>query len=68
MSQLISPLTIKGIIVKNRIVNSFMCQYSATDGFSNDWHLVQLDEKNVGWQTIAPGFQVPFSEAIRKTI
>ncbi|MVN90104.1 NADH:flavin oxidoreductase/NADH oxidase [Mucilaginibacter aquatilis] len=42
MANLLSPLTIKGTTFKNRIVVSPMCQYSSTDGFANDWHLVHL--------------------------
>jgi 2,4-dienoyl-CoA reductase-like NADH-dependent reductase (Old Yellow Enzyme family) len=41
-SILYSPLHIKSITLKNRIAISPMCQYSATDGFANDWHLVHL--------------------------
>jgi 2,4-dienoyl-CoA reductase-like NADH-dependent reductase (Old Yellow Enzyme family) len=48
MSKLFSPLIIKNITLKNRIVVSPMCQYSATDGFSNDWHLVHLGTRAVG--------------------
>ncbi|QJD94993.1 NADH:flavin oxidoreductase/NADH oxidase [Mucilaginibacter robiniae] len=42
MSNLFSPLKIKNIELKNRIVVSPMCEYSSTDGFANDWHLVHL--------------------------
>jgi 2,4-dienoyl-CoA reductase-like NADH-dependent reductase (Old Yellow Enzyme family) len=48
MSKLFSPLIIKNITLKNRIVVSPMCQYSATDGFTNDWHLVHLGTRAVG--------------------
>lgn len=48
MAKLFSPLTIKGITLKNRLVTSPMCQYSATDGFANDWHLVHLGTRAVG--------------------
>jgi 2,4-dienoyl-CoA reductase-like NADH-dependent reductase (Old Yellow Enzyme family) len=48
MSKLFSPLTIKNITLKNRIVMSPMCQYSSSDGFSNDWHLVHLGTRAVG--------------------
>jgi 2,4-dienoyl-CoA reductase-like NADH-dependent reductase (Old Yellow Enzyme family) len=41
-SQLNTPLTIRGVIIKNRIVLSPMCNYSAHDGLVNDWHLVTL--------------------------
>jgi 2,4-dienoyl-CoA reductase-like NADH-dependent reductase (Old Yellow Enzyme family) len=48
MSLLFSPLNIKNLTLKNRIVVSPMCQYSATDGFANDWHLVHLGGRAVG--------------------
>lgn len=48
MAHLFSPLTIKSITLKNRIVVSPMCQYSAEDGFANDWHLVHLGSRAVG--------------------
>jgi 2,4-dienoyl-CoA reductase-like NADH-dependent reductase (Old Yellow Enzyme family) len=48
MSQLFSPLTIKDITFRNRIVISPMCQYSSVDGFTNDWHLVHLGSRAVG--------------------
>jgi len=48
MSVLFSPLTIKSVAFKNRIVVSPMCQYSCVDGFANDWHLVHLGSRAVG--------------------
>jgi 2,4-dienoyl-CoA reductase-like NADH-dependent reductase (Old Yellow Enzyme family) len=48
MAHLFSPLKIKNIELKNRIVVSPMCEYSAEDGFANDWHLVHLGSKAVG--------------------
>ncbi|MBA3830197.1 MAG: NADPH dehydrogenase NamA [Taibaiella sp.] len=48
MSALFSPLTIRGIDFKNRIIVSPMCQYSSEDGFANDWHLVHLGSRAVG--------------------
>lgn len=47
-SKLFSPLQIKSISLKNRIVISPMCQYSSIDGFANDWHLVHLGSRAVG--------------------
>lgn len=47
-SLLFSPLTLKKITLKNRIVISPMCQYSAIDGFANDWHLVHLGSRASG--------------------
>jgi len=39
MSALFSPLTLKTVTLKNRIVVSPMCQYMARQGLLNDWHL-----------------------------
>lgn len=48
MPHLFSPLKIRSIELKNRIVVSPMCQYSADNGFANDWHLVHLGSRAVG--------------------
>jgi 2,4-dienoyl-CoA reductase-like NADH-dependent reductase (Old Yellow Enzyme family) len=48
MPHLFSPLKIKNIELKNRIVVSPMCEYSSEDGFANDWHLVHLGSMAVG--------------------
>lgn len=45
---LFSPLQIRDIKFRNRIAVSPMCQYSCTDGFANDWHLVHLGSRAVG--------------------
>lgn len=47
-SLLFSPLSIKKITFKNRIGISPMCQYSSTDGFANNWHLVHLGSRATG--------------------
>jgi 2,4-dienoyl-CoA reductase-like NADH-dependent reductase (Old Yellow Enzyme family) len=39
---LFSPYTLRGVTFKNRATVAPMCQYSATDGFANSWHLVHL--------------------------
>jgi 2,4-dienoyl-CoA reductase-like NADH-dependent reductase (Old Yellow Enzyme family) len=48
MAQIFDALTIRGITLANRIVVSPMCEYSSTDGFANDWHLVHLGSRAVG--------------------
>ncbi|HNV03198.1 MAG TPA: NADH:flavin oxidoreductase/NADH oxidase [Vicinamibacterales bacterium] len=45
---LFAPLTIRGVTLKNRIGVSPMCQYSATDGFVTDWHVVHYGSRAVG--------------------
>ncbi|KAJ3261443.1 hypothetical protein HDU77_000882 [Chytriomyces hyalinus] len=39
---LFSPITFRGLTLKNRIGVSPMCQYSAQDGLPNAWHLSHL--------------------------
>lgn len=48
MTSLFTPLKIRSIELKNRLVVSPMCQYSSEDGFANDWHLVHLGSRAVG--------------------
>jgi 2,4-dienoyl-CoA reductase-like NADH-dependent reductase (Old Yellow Enzyme family) len=45
---LLSPLKIRGVTLRNRIVMSPMCQYSSEDGLANDWHLVHLGSRAAG--------------------
>ena len=46
---LTSPVALRGLTLRNRIVISPMCQYSATpDGCPTDWHLVQYGRFAVG--------------------
>ncbi|VTR91184.1 oxidoreductase : NADH:flavin oxidoreductase/NADH oxidase OS=Pedosphaera parvula (strain Ellin514) GN=Cflav_PD0924 PE=4 SV=1: Oxidored_FMN [Gemmata massiliana] len=47
-TDLLSPLTIRGVTFRNRIVVSPMCQYCATDGMADDWHLVHLGSRAAG--------------------
>ncbi len=42
MSQLFSPFQLGALSLPNRIVISPMCQYSAQDGKTTDWHLIHL--------------------------
>ena len=46
--KLFSVLRIRDIELKNRIVVSPMCQYSAIDGHPQTWHLVHLGSRAVG--------------------
>ena len=39
---LFTPLELRSVRLRNRIVISPMCQYSAVDGFANDWHFAHL--------------------------
>lgn len=48
MPHLFEPFTIRDITLRNRIAVSPMCQYSSTDGYANDWHLIHLASRAVG--------------------
>ncbi len=45
---LFRPLILRSVTVKNRIMLSPMCQYSATDGLMNDWHFAHLAARATG--------------------
>jgi anthraniloyl-CoA monooxygenase len=45
---MLTPFTLRGLTLKNRIVVSPMAQYSATDGVVGDWHLMHLGARAVG--------------------
>ncbi len=57
MSKLFSPLTLRGLTLRNRTVVSPMCQYSAIDGMAQDWHFAHLGQFAMG------GFGLVFTEA-----
>lgn len=46
--QLLTPLTIGDVTLRNRIAVSPMCQYSAFGGLPGHWHLVHLGSRAVG--------------------
>ena len=48
MSKLFSPVTLRDLTLRNRTVVAPMCQYSAVDGFANDWHFVHLGRFALG--------------------
>ena len=55
--KLFTPLRLRDLELKNRIVVSPMCEYSAKDGHPNSWHLVHLGSRAVG------GAALVFAEA-----
>lgn len=60
-SLLFTSITLRGVTLRNRVVVSPMCQYSAHDGFANDWHFVHLGQFAMG------GFGLVFTEATAVT-
>ena len=54
---LFRPIKFRSVELKNRIMLSPMCQYSAIDGMPDDWHFVHLASRAVG------GAALVFTEA-----
>jgi len=47
-SALFSPITLRGLTLKNRIAVSPMCQYNSDNGSAGDWHLMHLGSFSLG--------------------
>jgi len=47
-AKLLTPISLRSIIARNRIVISPMCTYSATNGMVDDWHLAHLGKFALG--------------------
>ena len=45
---LFTPLTLRDTEIRNRVMLSPMCQYSAEDGLATDWHRVHLGSRAAG--------------------
>jgi anthraniloyl-CoA monooxygenase len=45
---MLTPFTVRGVTLKNRIVVSPMAQYSCVDGLPGDYHLVHLGARAMG--------------------
>ncbi|MCC7166365.1 MAG: NADH:flavin oxidoreductase/NADH oxidase [Rhodospirillales bacterium] len=48
MSLLFTPITLRKLEIRNRIVMAPMCQYSATDGVASPWHMVHYGARATG--------------------
>ena len=55
--KLFEPVRFRGVTARNRIAVAPMCQYSATEGLGDDWHVQQLGAKAFG------GAGIVFTEA-----
>jgi 2,4-dienoyl-CoA reductase-like NADH-dependent reductase (Old Yellow Enzyme family) len=60
-NKLFTPFTVRGLTLKNRVVVSPMCQYSAKYGVANDWHFAHLARFAIG------GFGLVMMEATSVT-
>lgn len=48
MARLFDKIKLASLTSKNRIMVAPMCQYSSTDGYATNWHLVHLGGRAVG--------------------
>jgi len=55
--KLFQPVTFRTVTARNRIAMSPMCQYSASDGMANDWHVQHYGARAAG------GAGIVFTEA-----
>src|SRR3954468_12156768 len=55
--RLFQPITFRSVTARNRIAVAPMCQYSATDGLGDDWHIQHLGARAMG------GAGIVFTEA-----
>lgn len=55
---LFTPITLRGVTPRNRVVIPPMCQYTATDGMANDWHFAHYAKFATG------GTGLIFTEAV----
>ncbi len=64
---LFTPITIRGVTSKNRIVVSPMCQYNSDDGGPGDWQMMHLGRLAVGGAGIIFGEETGIEARGRKT-
>jgi len=64
---LLSPITLRGLTARNRIVVSPMSQYAAVNGEPTDWHLVHLGKFAMGGAGIVFVEETSVEERARKT-
>src|SRR5215475_14191924 len=55
--KLFEPVSFRAVTARNRIAVAPMCQYSATDGLGDDWHIQHLGARAMG------GAGIVFTEA-----
>jgi 2,4-dienoyl-CoA reductase-like NADH-dependent reductase (Old Yellow Enzyme family) len=65
--RLFTPLALRGLTVRNRVVVSPMCQYSSHEGGPTDWHLVHLGKFALGGAAIVFCEETAVEERARKT-
>jgi 2,4-dienoyl-CoA reductase-like NADH-dependent reductase (Old Yellow Enzyme family) len=67
VSVLFSPLTVRGVRLRNRIGVAPMCQYRSVDGRPDDWQLVHLGARAVGGAALVVSEATAISPAARSS-
>jgi 2,4-dienoyl-CoA reductase-like NADH-dependent reductase (Old Yellow Enzyme family) len=67
VSRLFSPITLRSVTAKNRVMVSPMCQYHSVDGSPGDWQLMHLGRLAVGGAGIIFGEETAVEARGRKT-
>ena len=49
---LFTPLQIRSVTIRNRVVLAPMHQYASNQGFATDWHLVNAGKFAAAWQSV----------------
>jgi len=64
---LFTPIALRGVTARNRIVVSPMCQYHSVDGAPTDWQMVHIGRLAVGGAGIIFGEETAIESRGRKT-
>jgi len=64
---LFAPIRLRGVVARNRIMSSPMCQYASVDGAPTDWHLVHFGRFAAGGAGIVFGEETAVEPRGRKT-
>jgi 2,4-dienoyl-CoA reductase-like NADH-dependent reductase (Old Yellow Enzyme family) len=65
--KLFSPLVLRSLTLRNRVVASPMCQYHSVDGAPTDWQMVNLGKFAVGGAAVVFGEETGIEAEGRKT-
>jgi 2,4-dienoyl-CoA reductase-like NADH-dependent reductase (Old Yellow Enzyme family) len=64
---LFTPMRLRSVVARNRIMSSPMCQYQSVDGAPTDWHLVHFGRFAAGGAGIVFGEETAVEPQGRKT-
>jgi len=65
--KLFTPITLRGVTARNRVMVAPMCQYHSVDGSPTDWHMMHLGRLAVGGPGILFGEETAVEARGRKT-